>query len=162
MKIITNLLFMLVMLVSLQGCSDNDEPKDINSDSISGEWYITGIKGWEYDNDAPNGKYEFEETFNFNSQGIPVGSNTIDAQKVIFTENSYDSETGVYYYSVTSYYWSISSRNWVRGETGNVKLQGNQLIDGTMRATITKMAETSMTIYQKDSDGEYYITYTRL
>ena len=47
-------------------------------------------------------------------------------------------------------------------ETGTVTLQGNQLIYGTMRVTITKLSSTEMTTYQKDEDGETYVTYTRL
>lgn len=34
--------------------------------------------------------------------------------------------------------------------------------DGTMKVTISKLTETTMTTYQKDEDGETYITYTRL
>lgn len=31
-----------------------------------------------------------------------------------------------------------------------------------MKATIKKLTDTNMTTYQKDQDGETYITYTKL
>ncbi|MFA4054073.1 MAG: hypothetical protein K1V73_07220, partial [Duncaniella muris] len=63
---------------------------------------------------------------------------------------------------IISYYWSASSREWKFNQSGEVRLKGNQFIDGTMKATIKKLTDTNMTTYQKDQDGETYITYTKL
>lgn len=153
---------MLVMLLALPSCSDDDEPKDINPETIYGEWYLTNIRGWEYDVDASNGKYEFNETFNYNGKGTPVGDNLEDAQKIIVSVAGLDTESGIHYLSVADYYWDLFNREWVYDEKVDVRLQGNQLIDGTMKVTITKLTDTTMTTYQKDEDGETYITYTRL
>lgn len=161
MKRITDYLLMLVMLLALPSCSD-DEPAYINPETIYGEWYVTNIKGWEYDEDASNGKYEFNETFNFNGAGTPVGDNIENAQKIIISYSGINLDSDVQYLSITNYYWSLSNREWIHVERGEVKLQGNQLIDGTMKVTISKLTETTMTTYQKDEDGETYITYTRL
>lgn len=162
MKRITDYLLMLVMLLALPSCSDEDEPEYINPETIYGEWYMTNIKGWEYDEDVSNGKYEFNETFNFNGAGTPVGDNIENAQKIIISNAGVDSESGIRYLSVTNYYWSLSNRKWIDDEEGVVKFQGDQLIDGTMKVTISKLTDTTMTTYQKDEDGETYITYTRL
>lgn len=161
MKKITDYLLIVVMLFALQSCSNEDEPKHIDPELISGVWYMTNIRGWEYD-DAHKNKSEFNETYNFNGQGVPVGSNAIDAQKVKITLAGFNSEAGHYYLSVDSYYWSPSGQRWVFDESGEIRLKGNQLIDGTMKATIIKLTDSSMTTYQKDEDGETYITYTRL
>lgn len=153
---------MLVMLLALPSCSDEDEPEYINPEIIYGEWYITNIKGWEYDEDVPNCMYKFNETFNFNGAGIPVGDNIENAQKIIISYAGVDSESGIRYLSVTNYYWSLSNKKWIDDEEGVVKFQGDQLIDGTMKVTISKLTDTTMTTYQKTEDGETYITYTRL
>lgn len=160
MRKISNLWLMLVMCVAFAGCSDDDEPKNIDPQSLSGTWYITNIRGWEYDKEAKNGKSEFNETFNYNGQGLPVSDNKEDAEKIVIAE------AGSPYLNVTPHYWGYNeySRDWewMSNDTGSVKLQGNKLIDGTMEVTITKLADTTMTTYQKDEDGETYITYVRL
>lgn len=162
MKKITDYLLVVVMLFALQGCSDDDEPKHVDPARISGDWYITNIRGWEYTDDAHNKKSEFNETFNFNGQGIPVGDNAIDAHKVNIECGSFDSDNDFYNIGISSYYWSISIQDWKFNQYGEVRLKGNKLIDGTMEATITKLTDTDMTTYQKDQDGETYITYTKL
>lgn len=145
----------------MTACSKDDAPKHVNPERIVGEWYITNVSGWEYRDDAHNSKSEFNETFNFNGQGIPV-DNIADAQKVRFTEASVDTQLGIYYLEITGYYWDLSYRDWVVNQQGTVKLQGNQLVDGTMKVSITKLTDTTMTTYRKDRDGETFITYTRL
>ena len=162
MKKITDYLLVVVMLFALQAYSDDDEPKHVDPARISGNWYITNIRGWEYVGDAQDEKYEFDETFDFNGQGIPVGDNIIDAQKVDIEVGSFDSGTESYNIEIISYYWSASSREWKFNQSGEVRLKGNQFIDGTMKATIKKLTDTNMTTYQKDQDGETYITYTKL
>ncbi|MDE6578882.1 MAG: hypothetical protein K2J82_10625 [Muribaculaceae bacterium] len=161
MKKIIDYLLVVVIFCALQSCS-KDEPKHIDPERLSGEWFLTNIRGWEYDNDAHDKKYEFNETFNFNGQGIPVGSNTIDAQKVRFSVDSFDSESGSAQLTITSFYWSLYDQEWKFDDSGTITLKGDQLIDGTMKATIIKLTEANMTIYQKDEDGETYITYTKL
>ena len=160
MRKITDYLLMLVMVFALTSCSD--DPDYINPESIEGEWYMTRISGWEYDNESPTGKYEFKEKFEFNSQGTPVGNNREYAQKIRITYDSGDLFEGVHYYSVESYYWSLSYRRWLLDEKSYVRLEGNQLIDGTMRVTITEVTGTTMSTLQSDEDGETYVTYTRL
>lgn len=162
MKKIIDYLLVVVMIFALQGCSKDDEPKHVDPERLAGEWYLTNIRGWEYKNDAHDKKSEFYETFNFNGQGVPVGSNMIDAQKVRLSVNWFDSESGCSKLTVTSFNWSLSDQDWRFNGSGNVTLKGDQLIDGTMKATITKLTETNMTTYQKDEDGETYITYTKL
>ena len=66
------------------------------------------------------------------------------------------------YEEITSFYWDVYDKEWKFNETGEVELKDNQLIDGTMKVTITKLSDTNMTTYQKDEDGETYITYTKL
>ncbi len=153
---------LLIACLFVTACSDDDEPKHVDPERLSGEWYITNIRGWEYDDDAHKHKSEFNETFNFNGQGIPVGDNIIDAQKGNFSVNRFDSESGSYYIEITSYYWSMSHQEWMFNQSGEVKLKDNQLIDGTMKVSITKLTDTTMTTYQKNEDGETFITYTRL
>lgn len=162
MKKIIDYLLVVVMLFALQGCSNDDEPKHVDPARLSGEWYITNIRGWEYVDDAHNNKSEFNEIFNFNGQGIPVGDNAIDAQKVNFTVGRFDSENGSYHIDIDTYYWSAYGKEWKFDQSGEVMLKDNQFIDGTMKATITKLTDTDMTTYQKDQDGETYITYTKL
>ncbi len=143
-------------------CSHDDEPKHVDPERLSGEWYITNIRGWEYVDDDHKHKSEFNETFNFNGLGTPVGDNIIDAQKGNFSISRFDSENGIYYIEITSYYWSMSHQEWMFNQSGEVKLKDNQLIDGTMKVSITKLTDTTMTTYQKNEDGETFITYTRL
>lgn len=168
MNKITKLLLMMVVLFALPSCSDDDEPNHIDPQSICGTWYINNVRGWEYDDDAKGGKAEFNETFNFNSQGLPVGKNKEEAQKVIISYNGGDTENGSfyrYYIDVTNYYWGFTysrDREWMEDETASIILQDNKLIDGTMEVTITRLTDKTMTTYQKDGDGETYITYTRL
>lgn len=161
MKKITDYLLVIVMLFALQSCSNNDEPKHVDPVRLSGEWYLTNIRGWQYD-DAHKHKSEFNKTFNFNGQGVPVGNNRIDASKVKFSVNSFDSERDLYYIDITTYYWNLYGEEWTFNESGEVKLKGNQLINGTMKASITKLTDTTLTTYQKNDDGETYITYTKL
>lgn len=160
MRKITTLWLMLVMSLAFPGCSDNDEPNNIDLQSLYGTWYMTNIRGWENDEDAKDGKSEFNETFNYNGQGLPVGDNKEDAEKIVIAE------AGSPYLDVTPHYWGFNeySRDWewMPDETGSVKLQGNKLIDGTLEVTITKLTGTTLTTYQKDEDGETYITYVRL
>lgn len=159
MKNLISLLLLPLLAFVAMGCSD-DEPQDIEASDISGTWYLTNIRGWEYDEDSKDGKSNFNESFNFNSVGIPVGVNKEEAQKISFSDVSNTT------LSVTNFYWgfneSIRDWEWFADETGTVTLQGNQLIYGTMRVTITKLSSTEMTTYQKDEDGETYVTYTRL
>lgn len=54
MKKITDYLLVVVMLFALQACSDDDEPKHVDPARISGNWYITNIRGWEYVGDGDN------------------------------------------------------------------------------------------------------------
>ncbi|MDE7397705.1 MAG: hypothetical protein K2M98_08270 [Muribaculum sp.] len=162
MKKIADYLLVVVMLFALQSCSNDDEPKHVDPYRISGEWYITNIRGWQYDDDAHKHKSEFNKTYNFNGQGIPVGDNMIDALKVKFSVNRFDSENDFYYIGVSTYYWSLYGTEWKFNESGEVRLQGNQLINGTLKASITKLTDTTMTTYQKDDDGEPHITYTKL
>lgn len=165
MNKLQNLLWISLVAILLAACSDN-EPSHIDPQIISGTWYMTNIRGWEYDEDAKGGKSEFNETFNFNGQGIPVGDNNDDAQKITFSFTSNNTENGSSILDVTSYYWGFNENirdwEWKSGETGSVTLQGNKLIDGTMEVTITKLTDRIMTTYQKDEDGETYVTYTRL
>lgn len=91
-----------------------------------------------------------------------MGDNAIDAQKAIIRVVSFNQESGFYNIQILSYYWSLSSQEWQFHQSGEVKLKGNELIDGTMKASITKLTDTDMTTYQKDQDGETYITYTKL
>lgn len=162
MNKITDYLLVVVMLFALQSCSNGDEPKHVDADHISGEWYITNIRGWEYVDDAHTKKSEFNKIFDFNGQGIPVSTNAIDARKVNISVSQFDSESGSYYIDIKSYYWSISGQEWKFNQFGEVKLKDNQFIDGTMKATITKLTDTNMTTYQKNQDGETYITFTKL
>ena len=162
MKKITDYMLVVVMLFALQGCSNDDEPKHIDPTHLSGEWYITNIRGWEYVDDAHTKKSEFNETFDFNGQGIPVSDNAIEAQKAYFEVGSFNQESGSYNINIISYYWSASVKEWKFNQSGEVRLKDNELIDGTMKATITKLTDTNMTTYQIDEDGETYITYTRL
>ncbi|MDE7426791.1 MAG: hypothetical protein K2M79_03220 [Muribaculaceae bacterium] len=159
-KLFIPFLFIVSLLVT--SCSNDDEPKSVNADGIAGEWYLTNIRGWEYDEDAPKGKYEFNETFNYNSQGIPVGNNIYDAHKVLFTLSEEDIDKGIVYLRLTSYEWNHYADRWQPEDSGVVKFDGKQFIDGTMKVTVTKLTEDTMVTYQKDSDGETYITYTRL
>lgn len=161
MKKITDFLLVVVMLFALQSCSNDDEPNQIDPAHILGEWYMTNIRGWEYDSKNQN-KSEFNETFNFNGQGIPVGGNIIDAQKIRISQDSFDSETDTYFLTITSFYWDIYTQDWVFNESGTVKLKGNQLIDGTLKVSITELTDDSMNTYQKDEDGETYVTYNKL
>ena len=64
--------------------------------------------------------------------------------------------------NITYYYWSVYNKEWKFNQSGEVKLKDNELIDGTLKVTITKLSDTNMTTYQKDEDGETYITYTKL
>lgn len=160
MKRIADYLLVAVMVFALQSCSNDDELTHVDPELITGEWYLTNIKGWEYD-DAHKQKYEFNETFNFNRQGIPVGDNMIDAQKAKFTVISSGSED-FYNIGITTYYWSLSSAEWKFNDYGEIILQGNRFINGTMEASITKLSDTTMTTYQKDEDGETFITFTKL
>lgn len=153
--------FMLLACVLITACGDDDDLKYINPDRLSGVWYLTNIRGWEYDDDAHHNKSHFNETYNYNGQGIPV-DNILDAQKVDITVTTYDEQLGIYFLNIYSYYWSTYNREWAVNQRGSIKLQGNQLIDGTMKATITKLTDTTLTTYQKDDEGETYITYTRL
>lgn len=170
MKKFTELLLLLVVFLALPSCSDDDEPNHIDPQSISGTWYVTNVRGWEYDDDAQNGKSEFNETFNFNGQGLPVGNNKEDAQKITISYTGKNSDNGNfyrYYIDVTNYYWGFNENirdwEWKSDETETITLQDNKLIDGTMEATITSLTDKTMTTYQKDADGEEtYITYTRL
>lgn len=159
MKKVSTFLFGFVAAMCLTACSD-DEPQNIGVSDICGTWYITNIRGWEYDENSKDGKSHFSESFNFNSEGTPIGSNREEAQKVLFTEGSNTS------LSLTNFYWgfneSIRIWEWFAGETGTVILQENQLINGTMRVAITKLSSTEMTTFQKNEDGETYITYTKL
>lgn len=158
------------MSFALPSCSDDDEPNHIDPQSISGEWYVTNVRGWEYDEDAKGGKSEFNETFNFNGQGLPVGANKEDAQKINISYNGAHLENGSYYrykIKVTNYFWGFNENTryweWRSDETSTIILQDNKLIDGTMEATITKLTDKTMVTYQKDEDGEEtYVTYTRL
>ena len=156
MKKIVDYLLVVVMLFALQSCSNDDEPKHVDPEHLSGEWYLTNIRGWEYDDDAHNKKSEFNETFIFDGKGIPVSDNAIDAHKINI------SIAGADYMNITDYYWDVYDKEWKFNEAGEVKLKDNQLIDGTMKVTITRLSDTSMTTYQKDEDGETYITYTKL
>lgn len=162
MKKITDYLLLLGLLFVLQSCSKDDEPKNITAEMLSGEWYVTNIRGWEYDSDASNGKSEFNETFNYNNQGKPVGDNAAYSQKLLFTEKEYNQDTGIYVITVTNYVWAPYSKEWVYYDFGTVQLKGNQLVDGTLKVSITKITDTTMTTYQKDEDGETYVTYIRL
>lgn len=159
-KLIIPLLFIACILMT--ACSKDDEPKYIDAADIEGEWYLTNIKGWEYDKDSPNGKYEFNETFNYNWQGTPIGDNYDDAQKIQVSEDSCDLDAGIHYLTVKNYYWNYYNQEWTLNETGYIKFIGNQLINGTMKVSIIKITDSTMTTYQKDDDGETYITYTRL
>ena len=156
MKIRIDYLLLVVMLFALQSCSNDDEPKHVDPEYLSGEWYLTNIRGWEYDDDAHNKKSEFNETFIFDGKGIPVSDNAIDAHKINI------SIAGADYMNITDYYWDVYDKEWKYNETGEVKLKDNQLIDGTMKVTITRLSDTNMTTYQKDEDGETYIIYTKL
>ena len=151
MKKLIDYLLVVVMLFALQSCSNDDEPKHVDPEHLLGEWYLTNIRGWEYVDDAHN-KSEFNETFNFNGKGIPVGDNAIDAHKI------YISIAGPGYMNITDYYWSVYNKEWKFNQSGEVKLKDNELIDGTLKVTITKLSDTKMTTYQKDDDGETYIT----
>lgn len=162
MKKITDYLLVVVMLFALPSCSDDDEPKHVDPERITGEWYLTNIRGWEYNDDAHKHKTEFNKTYNFDGRGIPVGSNMIDAQKVKLSVASFDSEASFYHLTITSFYWNLSGQDWKFNKSGYVKLQGNQIINGTMKVSITKLTDTTMITYQKDEDGETYITYTKL
>lgn len=159
MKNFISLLLLPLFTFLVTGCSD-DEPQNIEASDICGTWYLTNIRGWEYDEDSKDGKSHFNETFNFNGKGVPVGDNKEDAQKILFTEVKNTT------LSVTNFYWGFNENvrdwEWFANETVDITLQGNQLIDGTMRVTITKLSSTEMTTYQKDEDGETYVTYTKL
>ena len=161
MKKVTDYLLVVVMLFALQGCSKDDEPKHFDPERISGEWYITNVRGWEYVDDEHTKKSEFNETFDFNGKGVPVGENAINAQKGYFRVGWFDSESGSYYIEITSYYWIVSDKYWRIKQSGEVRLKDNQLIDGTMKVTITKLTDTNMTTYQKNQYGETYITYSK-
>ena len=156
MKKVADYLLVIVMLLVLQACSNDDEPKYIDPVRITGEWYITNVRGWEYVDDAHNKKSKFNETYNFIVKCIPVSYNAIDALKINI------SIAGAGNMNITSYYWDVYDKEWKFNESGEVKLKDNQLIDGTMKVTIIKLSDINMTTYQKDEDGETYITYTRL
>lgn len=162
MKNIANYLFIALLLFALPACSKDDEPKHIDSEAISGFWYLTNIRGWERDSDSPKGKYEFNETFNYNGQGVPVGNDIDDAGRIFIRVKSVDIEANTSYLDVTSYYWNPYSDEWREREKGAIKLIGNELVDGTMRTTIIKINSTIMQTHQKDGNGETFITYTRL
>ena len=153
-------IFMFIACLVMTACSNDDEPQNIEASDVCGLWYLTNIRGWEYDENSKDGKSHFNETFDFNGKGDPVGNNKEDAQKLLIKESS---SSTLY---VTNYYWGFNEYardwEWFADETGTVILQGNQLIDGTMRVTITKLSSTEMTTYQKDEDGETYVTYTKL
>lgn len=159
MKNLVLLLLLPLLAFVATGCCD-DEPQKIEASDICGTWYLTNIRGWEYDEHSKDGKSNFNESFNFDSAGNPVGANKEEAQKLRIDEVS-NSTLGV-----TNFYWGFNEYvrdwEWFADETGTVTLQGNQLIDGTMRVTITKLSSTEMITYQKDEDGETYVTYTRL
>lgn len=150
-------LLLFVMIAALPGCSDDDGLKNIKPDDLCGTWYLTNIRGWEYDDDG--GKLNFNESFDFDSQGRPVGDKD-EAVKIDISQ-IHDRYLGIidYYYGFNE---SIRDWEWMAHETGRVTLEGKELVNGTMRTTITKLTDREMTTYQKDEDGETYITYSKI
>ena len=115
LKKIIDYLLVVVMLFALQSCSNDDEPKHVDPENLTGEWYLTNIRGWEYVDDAHNKKSEFNETFNFNGKGIPVSDNAINAQKIYMSivcpgYNLYHSVMTTFY-NLVKIYFSFYSHN---------------------------------------------------
>lgn len=166
MKKIAGILFMAVMLFALQGCKDNDEPtptdKYVDPEAVAGLWFATNIRGWEYDEDAPKGKREFSMSFRYNDNEDPVGANAEDAVVIYLVKSEHKEGPSEYFYVYSSYSWNWYYRQWEPEEGGFlVKLKGDKLDIAGDVSTITEINETTMTLYQKDSDGEYWVTFTR-
>lgn len=63
MKNFISLLLLPLFTFLVTGCSD-DEPQNIEASDICGTWYLTNIRGWEYDEDSKDGKSHFNVSIN--------------------------------------------------------------------------------------------------
>lgn len=168
MKKLCGILVMLAMLFSLQSCSDKDELESVtvDPDKVAGTWCLINLRGWQYDEDNPTEKEEYNFSLNYSIEedGTPVGHDADFAQALVFTRNfRTDEEPNTFYFTFGLLAWNSIYENWDVEEMGVLtKLKGDKLYIDSEPSTILELNESIMVLYEKNSEGESYATFKKI